>query len=379
MPDPTPIAADYTLRPSELAATLALLVEAQQPCIVWGPPGCAKSQIAQQVAAALDFEYIDVRALLLDPVDLRGIPWRAMNVLERALAEVIVADARSGDIAGDVPTIVQRYQAVAELLDERTRWAPPSFLPPSLSDGNFLINLEELPSAVPMVQAALYQLVLDRRVGEYVLPEGASLIACGNREGDRGVVHRMPTPLASRFVHLEIRVDAEDWCAWAAASGIAPEVLFFMQVEPKLLHHFDPKSKEKAFPCPRTWEFASNIVKRRNGLSAEVELALFRGTIGEDAAVAFSGFLDIWRELPHPRAVIADPANAVIPDNPSALMALCGALYKLASDVNFDAIVTYAARLRRELGEFLVGSCVRREPALQRSPGFIRWAAAKTA
>ena len=93
----------------------------------------------------------------MDPVDLRGIPWR--------------------DGA------------------DRTRWAPPAFLPPSDADGSWLINLEELPSALPMVQAALYQLVLDRKCGEYELPDGAALIACGNREGDRGVVHRMPTPL----------------------------------------------------------------------------------------------------------------------------------------------------------------------------------------
>ena len=99
-----------------------------------------------------------------------------------------------------------------------------------------------------MVQAALYQLVLDRKVGEYELPEGASLIACGNRETDRGVVHRMPTPLASRFVHLDIRVDAEDWLAWGAANGIAAEVLFFITYEPDLLHQFDPTSKERAFP-----------------------------------------------------------------------------------------------------------------------------------
>ena len=82
MPDPQPISADYTLRPSELAQTLAILVEARQPCIVWGPPGSAKSQVAQQVAAVLNRIYVDVRALLLDPVDLRGIPWRSMNVLE---------------------------------------------------------------------------------------------------------------------------------------------------------------------------------------------------------------------------------------------------------------------------------------------------------
>ena len=209
MTDPDTISADYTLRPSELAATLALLVEARQPTLVWGPPGAAKSAIAQQVAADAGRQYVDVRALLLDPVDLRGIPWR--------------------DGA------------------DRTRWAPPAFLPPTDDPGRWLINLEELPSAVQMVQAALYQLVLDRKVGEYELPEGASLIACGNRESDRGVVHRMPTPLASRFVHLEIRVDAQDWLAWGAAHGIAPEVLFYIQMRPDMLHLFDPQSREKAF------------------------------------------------------------------------------------------------------------------------------------
>ena len=226
---PDHITADYSLKPSELAETLALLVEARQPCLVWGPPGCAKSQIAQQVAAAAGRTYVDVRALLLDPVDLRGIPWR---------------DDRG-----------------------RTRWAPPVFLPPSDDTGLWLVNLEELPSAVSMVQAAMYQLALERKCGEYELPDGASLIACGNRESDRGVTHRMPTPLASRFVHLEIRADVPDWCAWGAAHGIAPEVLFFIQMRPDLLHQFDPQSKEKAFPCPRTWEFVSNIARRRRDLS----------------------------------------------------------------------------------------------------------------
>ena len=340
MTEPDSVSADYTLRPSELASTLSLLVEARQPCIVWGPPGAAKSQIAQQVAAAAGRTYVDVRALLLDPVDLRGIPWR--------------------DPEG------------------RTRWAPPAFLPPSDDAGSWLINLEELPSAVPMVQAALYQLVLDRKVGEYELPEGASLIACGNREGDRGVVNRMPTPLASRFVHLEIKVDAGDWCAWGAANGVSPEVLFFIQLRPDLLHTFDPRSRERAFACPRTWEFASGIVKRRNGLEPGAERALLRGAVGEAAAIELCAFLQVWRELPHPRAVLDDPDNADVPDNASALIALCGSLYRLASDVNLDAIVTYAQRLRREVGEFLVGSCIRRDPALQRTPAFIRWAAART-
>ena len=337
---PETVSADYTLRPSELAEVLATLVKARQPTLVWGPPGAAKSMIARQVASDHGYNYVDIRALLLDPVDLRGIPWRDE--------------------------------------DGRTRWAPPVFLPPTASTALWLLNLEELASCVPMVQAALYQLSLERKCGEYELPEGASIIACSNRENDRGIVHRMPTPLANRFVHLEIRVDARDWCAWGAANGIAPEVLFFIELEPELLHAFDPQSKEHAFSSPRSWEFASNIVKNRNGLDPEVERALFRGTVGEAAAVQFTAFLKVWRELPHPRAVIADPANADIPENASTLMALCGSLYRMASDVTLDAIVTYATRLRREVGESLVGACVRREPALQRSPAFIRWAAAKT-
>ena len=249
MIDPDTISADYALRPSALAETLALLVEARQPTHLWGPPGSAKSDIARQVAAAAGRRYVDVRALLLDLVDLRGIPWRDS--------------------------------------DDRTRWAPPMFLPPTDSTDLWLVNLEELASCVPMVQAALYQLCLERKIGEYELPEGASIMACSNREGDRGVVHRMPTPLASRFVHLEIKVDAADWCEWGAANDIAPETLFFIQLRPELLHQFDPRSREVAFACPRTWHFVSNILHRRNGPDPSVERALFRGTIGEAAAIEF--------------------------------------------------------------------------------------------
>ena len=143
MTQPVTISADYTLPPSELAATLALLVEARHPAIVWGPPGSAKSMIAQQVTADAGREYVDVRALVLDPVDLSGIPWRGSA--------------------------------------DRTRWALPAFFRPLNDTEPWLINLEELPSAVPVVQAALYQLVLYRKVGEYELPEGAALIACGTR------------------------------------------------------------------------------------------------------------------------------------------------------------------------------------------------------
>ena len=235
-----------------------MLVESRKPTIVWGPPGAVKSQIAQQVAAATNRRYIDVRALLLDPVDLRSIPCRDST--------------------------------------DRTRWAPPAFL-----------------------RAALYQLVLDRKVGEYEMPEGASLIACGNRETDRGVVHRMPTPLASRFVHLEIRVDADDWLNWGAANGIAPEVLFFITYEPDLLHRFDPQSRERAFPCPRTWEFDTNILIGALITKGTPPDSLYQAWLRGDIEIVTSTaqLTEIDNVLSRPRLqkyVDADEASVIVQD-----------------------------------------------------------------
>lgn len=308
-----------------------------------------KSDVAKKVASDLGWRYIDVRALLLDPVDLRGIPWRDGN---------------------------------------RTRWAPPSFLPEdgeTNGDGgpvSYIINLEELPNAPPMVQSALYQLVLDRAVGEYRLPDTASIIACGNREQDRSGVNRMAPPLASRFVHVDLTVSNDDWQGWAAAAGIEPEVMAFVYLRPELLHGFDPGDRrEKAFPCPRTWAFASDALagfkaSAENGdpVDPAVELAVYRGTVGEAAAVEFYGFLRVFRKMPHPRTVLADPEGAPIPDSHDALIALCGSLWRLADEDTFDALVTYAMRLRPEVAEYTVGQCIRGKPDLQYTRAYAhRW------
>ena len=349
------LGAEYSLTPSGLEEVLAALVPAKRPVMVWGPPGVGKSQVARKVAKDLDYEYVDVRALLLDPVDLRGLPWR------------------DGDL---------------------TRWAPPAFLPEAKSTAKFLINLEELPSAPPMVQAALYQLVLDRACGEYKLPEGAAVIACGNRESDRGVAHRMPTPLASRFIHVDITADMPEWMDWAVMNDLAYEVIFFIKMRPELLHDKNfATSRETAFPCPRTWEFVSDALKSRrdeNGrmtkMAPSLEKAIYRGTVGEGAAVEFFSFLRIMHELPHPSAVLDDPHNAPIPENPSTLLALCAALYGEVGNQStseddegtIESVLVYADRLRPEVGEFLIGSCVKRNPFLQTTRAYVRWCASQT-
>ena len=338
----TGITADYSLKPSELIRLLVSMISIRQPVMVWGSPGIAKSASAQQACETIDYRHVDVRGVQLDPVDLRGIPYREGT---------------------------------------RTRWAPPDFLPED--DGfNYCLNLEELASCTGMVQAALYQLVLDRAIGEYVLPESAAVIACGNRVNDRAVAHRMSSALASRFVHVDLEVSADDWLVWGASNGIAPETLFYITMRQEMLHDFDPRREEHAYPCPRTWEFVSRITNAQSaaGLPVNVERALYRGAVGEAAAVEYMSFLQVWRSLPHPATILNDPANAAIPTDPSTLIALCGSLYRVAEDTNIDAIVTYADRIadeagRHEVAHYLVDSTMRAHPKLQHTSAFIKWAA----
>ena len=327
---------DYTLNPAQLAQVLEAMILAREPVMVWGPPGVGKSQVAMQVAKKLKYQYIDVRALLLDPVDLRGIPWR--------------------DGSG------------------RTRWAPPAFLPPQRNGGKYLINLEEVTAAPPMVQAALYQLVLDRACGEYRLPENASVIACGNRISDRSVAHRMPKALSSRFAaHIEVAVEVPTWSDWATRQDLAAEVIFFVQCRPELLHDFRPESAENAFPCPRTWEKCSTIIKNMGEkLDSDVLRSVLVGCVGEGAAIEFCAFMDTWHQLPHPQSIVDNPQEAEIPENISALIATCGSLYRLASEKTFEGIVIYAQRLRPEIGQFLVGAAIKKDPSLQHTKAYVK-------
>ncbi|NCC26299.1 MAG: MoxR family ATPase, partial [Deltaproteobacteria bacterium] len=229
------------MKPSEIVIALETVIHIRQPVFLWGAPGVGKSQVVAQVAARRSLELVDVRAVLLDPVDLRGIPR---------------IDAQGNAV-----------------------WCPPSFLPRS---GQGVLFLDELNTAPPLVQAACYQLILDRKLGEYILPEGWVIVAAGNRESDRSVTHRMPSALANRLIHLDFDPDLDDWLVWAEQADIDARLRAFLRFRPKLLHVFDPTRNEKAFPSPRSWEFASRVM--RSGARWSTMRELLKGAVGESAA-----------------------------------------------------------------------------------------------
>jgi hypothetical protein len=291
-----------------------------------------KSDVVRQVAEATGRELVDVRAVQMDPVDWRGVP---------------------------------------TVRDGMTHWAPPSFLPRD-PDSSGILFLDELNAAPPLVQASCYQLILDRRLGDYALPPGWVVFAAGNRAEDRAVTSRMPTALANRLVHLDAHADLEDWAAWALAHGVAAEVIAFLRFRPALLHDFQPGRDTRAFPTPRAWASVSRLFAAKP--PEAVELPLYAGTVGEAAAAEFLGFLRIWRKLPNPVAVLLDPAAADVPRDPATLYALTGALVARVSDANAARFMAYALRLPAEFGVMMVRDGVNRCPALTTCREFQQWA-----
>jgi hypothetical protein len=317
------------MKASVIYRALRALVAAKQPVFIWGGPGIGKSAIVRHLAADSELPLQDVRALLLDPVDLRGLPFLGQ--------------------------------------DGRSKWATPEFLP---QGGSGILFLDELNAAPAMVQAGCYQLVLDRKLGEYTLPEGWAIIAAGNRDSDRAVTTRMPTPLRNRFVHLEFEVDLQDWSEWAIEAGIRPEVIAFLRFRQELLSAFDRDAN--AFPSPRSWEFVSRILDATPDQTVEHEL--FAGAVGSGAATEFSAFLKTFRELPNIDAILLNPLKEPVPENAAAQYAVASALAHCATDTNFDRICTYLSRMPTEFSVLCVRDASLRQPAVQHTPAFTKWA-----
>lgn len=318
------------MKPSFVKKALSTAINANKPAFLWGPPGVGKSDVVGQVAKAASRQLTDVRAVLLDPVDLRGLP---------------------------------------SIQNGRAHWCPPAFLP---TEGSGILFLDELNAAPPSVQAACYQLVLDRKLGEYQVPPGWWIVAAGNNETDRAVTNRMPSALRNRFVHLQFEVDLDDWVAWALKAGIKTEVIAFLRYKPSLLHDFDPRRDDKAFPSPRTWHFASDILQANPDPSTEFEL--LKGTLGEGAAAELYGFLRIFRDLPNPDAILMNPDKAVVPVDPATLYALTGALARKASEQTMARLVTYAGRLPDEFSVMLIRDCLAQDPQVANTRAYIQWA-----
>lgn len=321
------------LKPSQLSGAIETLYKANRPCLVQASPGVGKSSIIRQTAARMGVAFHDIRAVLLDPVDLRGLPW-----VEK------LGDGKA-----------------------KANWAIPSFLP---DKGPAIVLIDEINSAPALVQAALYQLILDRSIGEYTLPDDVYVCGAGNKDTDGAVTTRMGTALRSRFIQLEMEPDLEDWTAHAAEADFDPSVIAFVRFRPNLLHKFE--KDQKAFPCPRTWEFVSDVMK--TGADRMIEHALIEGSVGAGAAVEFNAFLKLYRDLPSMDAIIMNPEKAKVPTEPATLYAVAMALALKATPDNFERVLKYMERCPTEYNVLSVKTALNKTAALDKTKAFVSWA-----
>lgn len=241
--------------------------------MLWGAPGIGKSSVVKAVADKKEMQMIDLRLNQLAPTDIRGLPY-----VDNGLAH----------------------------------FAPPSFLPQS---GSGILFLDEINVAAPAVMATALQLILDRRVGDYVVPDNWYIVAAGNRAEDRAAVSQMPAPLTNRFLHLTVEADLDSWKEYALTSGVAEQIISFLNFRPQLLHSFNKNAI--AWPSPRSWDFASDLLK----IGMPVDAA-----VGEGAAAEFKSFVKLYTKLPDVDKILAGDMGIKIPKEPSLVFALTGAL-----------------------------------------------------
>jgi hypothetical protein len=296
-----------TVSPNGAKASIYHAMSKKRPIFLWGPPGIGKSDIVAQITDSLPNSHlIDIRLSLWEPTDIKGIPY---------------FDSNSGTMV----------------------WGAPSELPTeefAAQYDNIVVFFDEMNSAAPAVQAAAYQLILNRRVGQYKLPDNVIIVAAGNREADKGVTYRMPAPLANRFVHLELAVNFDDWFTWAVANRIHKDVVGYLQFAKKDLYDFDPKSPSRSFATPRSWSFVSELIE--DNIDESTTTDLVAGSVGEGLAVKFMAHRKVAADMPNPTDILAGKVTDLKTKEISAMYSLTVSLcYELkeasdAGDKKFD-------------------------------------------
>jgi hypothetical protein len=260
----------------------------KRPVFLWGPPGIGKSEVVAEITEELGGFMIDLRMAQMEPTDIRGIPFFNKEI-------------------------------------GKMDWAPPVDLPDQELASQYpliVLFLDEMNLAAPAVQAAGYQLTLNRAVGKYKLPDNVVIVAAGNRDSDKGVTYRMPMPLANRFLHLEMRPDFTSWQNWAVNKGIHKDVVGYLSFAKQDLYDFDSKSSSRAFATPRSWCFVSDLLNDEEDTDSDTLFNLVAGSVGEGLAVKFMAHRKVAGQMPEPSDILAGKVKELRVKEVSAMYSL---------------------------------------------------------
>jgi hypothetical protein len=310
---------------SQATADLMVNLELSIATLIVGPVGVGKTDIVKQCADKLRSKvYGSQRVLVID---------------KRA------SQMEPTDLAVPMPDIATRR--VIACLQE---WLPDSVL--AAQYDIIILFLDELTDAFLSVQAALNQLILDRELPGYRLPDNVRIVATGNRASDKAASQKVSRAMANRLAIMSVDVDVKAWIDWAIASGISPILIAYIQNADRqgkgkdILHAYPTASGSDAiaFPTPRSWARCDKYLRMANAPNDTQLRRLIAQNVGDDAADAFMVFLATYRLVPNVDLILRDPVNASIPREPSTKYAINVALVSRLTLGNLATVATYMKR-----------------------------------
>jgi hypothetical protein len=118
----------------------------------------------------------------------------------------------------------------------------------------------------------------------------------------------MPSPVANRALHIEVKVDIDSFSHYAMIhpGRIHEDVLAFLNFRTNLLHAYETGAL--AFPSPRSWENASMLLTVGESIAPAV---------GEAAEKEFDAFVRIKKKMPPVDKIMGGDLSIPFPEEPS--------------------------------------------------------------
>lgn len=330
----------FKLKPSQIKTEVINCFQSGVVPFVQSSPGLGKSAIMRMIAEHYNLELIDVRLSQCAPEDLMGLPMKI-------------------EVNGKIMATFAAFEMF-----------PTEDTPLPAGKDGWLLFFDELNSASKSVQAASYKPLLDHMMGMYRLHPQLRIAAAGNLDTDNAIVNTMSTATQSRMAHFEMAFDFDEFITFAEADDWDSRIIGFLYFMPGLAHKFDPDHQDRTFPCPRTWEFASNMIKGTK--SEDIPPYRLAAVVGDGAAVEAYSFLKEFSKLPSYGDIVSDPTGTPVPQNPATKYALISMLLEKGMNEDFFQVTPYVERMDPEFQAVFIRGTVRRFPALRRDPDFTR-------
>lgn len=359
----------------DLKTNLEILLRSGLVPMIRSSPGIGKTSVARLLGEQLNLKVIDIRLSQCDPTDLNGFP-----SIKDGKASYVPMD--TFPLEGE-PLPVKTWKTVTDPKTKVTTQEPDTYYK------GWLIIYDEITSAVPAVQAACYKILLEKEVGQRKLHPNVFQLGLGNKETDNAVVARMSTALQSRLSHITVKSDPEYWCKLASNLGYDYRVIAFINHRPEMLNKFNPKHNDHTFPCERTWEFTSKVIKgiekvhnlhNPNDAFKGVDFShmpLIAAQVGEGAAAEFIGFCSIFRELIPLDQIIRAPSSVPVPQEPATCYALAALIGEKADDTNITPLMEFINRMPIEFQILTVQMFWNTKAHLRKVPAVSKWQMSK--